>query len=116
MHYMLHVAPPPPGPPPGLPPETITVMVYGIPGAISLLSSPIVLFCALRLLRRKSWGWGLGGGILCCLHMWMFAACCVFYFFPLGTGIYSIIVLCLGHVRGYLARVGATEGGGAAAG
>jgi hypothetical protein len=116
MHYLYSTvipaaaaaAPPAPGaaPPPAMPPGTVWLMVatYGIPALLSLLVLTPKLIGASKLLRqgRSAWGWGLAMGIICCSQLWMFQPCCVPYLLPLATGIYTIIILSLPHVRTYL--------------
>jgi hypothetical protein len=83
----------------------IVLMVYGAPGAASLLVLAPKLIGGLKLLRvrKRAWGWGLAAGIVGCMELWMAFPFCVPIVAPLAAGIFTIVILSLTHVRRYLA-------------
>ena len=89
------------------------VAQYGIPGLLSLLVMTPKLIASSQLLKRgkHAWGWGLALGIISCAQVWMFIPCCVPAILPLGAGVFTIVVVCLPHVRMYLAGANMPSGG-----
>jgi hypothetical protein len=100
------VAPPAAGPPPPVAPFPMTAyyFLYGTPGALSLITMIVLVIGGTKLLRMRkhAWGWGLAMGIVNCCQAWMVMGCCLLYIGPLAAGIYTIVILCLPHVRGYV--------------
>jgi len=79
-------------------------MVAGVYGGLAVLSLGVSVVKAIggtKMLRHSpgAWGWGLAAGIVGCVQLWCSLACVV----PMSAGIYTIIILCLDHVRRFLA-------------
>ena len=101
----MPVAPAGGAPAPALPmPPIVFCLIYAIPAALSLLVIGFKLVGAIKLIRlgRNAWGWGLATAILQCTELWQVEPCCVMFILPLGAGVYTIIILCMPHVRRYL--------------
>ncbi|HVT80292.1 MAG TPA: hypothetical protein VHM90_06500 [Phycisphaerae bacterium] len=114
MNYIFSIAPPAPPPPavpgpPGAPavapapppPKWVVFLMYGAPGILSMVVSPIKLVAAFKLLRlrKRVWGWSLTAGITGCCQWWMLMGCCVMLIVPIAAGVFTIVVCCLPHAR-----------------
>ena len=90
------------------PPMALFVGIFGGLTLLSLSVCAVKITAGVKLLRRRyhAWGWGLAGGIICCMQLW----CSYFCVIPMAAGIFTIIVLCQQSVIRYL-REGSATGG-----
>ncbi|HEY4329957.1 MAG TPA: hypothetical protein VGN88_09485 [Phycisphaerae bacterium] len=87
---------------PGMPP-VLSVMVWVsriLPIVLGLVAGTLKTIGGIKLLLKGKHAWGLGltGGIAASLEFWS-CPCC---FLSIAAGVYTIVILCLGHVRVYL--------------
>ena len=91
------------GPAPGVPVylEAFMIVALVVPPLLSLGEAGIKGLAAWKFFRAgtRQWGWGLAAGIASCCEIWS-CPCC---FASWATGIYTIVILCLPHVRAFLA-------------
>lgn len=86
---------------PGSPPPIwIFPVMYGAYALVALAAAVVTFLGGMKLLKKRkgAFGWGLAAGIMCCLSIWCSIGCIL----PIGAGIYTIVILCLEHVRAYL--------------
>ena len=78
----------------------IQALVQGIPALYALAAGVLKCVAGFWLVKRRkgAWGLALAAGIAGCLEVWS-CPCC---FAHIACGVYTIVVLCLTHVRGYL--------------
>jgi hypothetical protein len=99
---MAAAAPAPPGGG-GMPPSFAWIMIawYVLQPMLSLAEASVKTIAGIKLLRKgkQRWAWGLIAAIAACGEIWS-CFCCL----PsAAAGIYTIVILCLPHVRTYLA-------------
>jgi len=103
---------PPRGPAPFPGPQAvmwISLAIHGGAFLIGLLCTVVKTVAGIQLLRhsRRAWAWGLAAGILGSFPLSSFLSCSLFCLLSLPAGIYTLVVMCLQHVRRFLADANA---------
>jgi hypothetical protein len=91
--------------------QWIFVALYAGAALLDLISGIVEISAGVALVRRsrRSFGWGIAALVASFLSVFssFFGVCCLVAILPLGSGIYTLVVLCFDNCRRYLRQAAA---------
>jgi len=85
----------------GLPPQWFIGILYGGQGLLNVVAGTIEILAGMALLKRtpRAFGWGIVAITAAFLSSLSFSLFCIL---PLGTAVYTLVILCLERPRQFL--------------
>jgi len=83
----------------------LTLAIRGGGALLGIISAAVKTVAGIQLLRhsRRAWGWGLASGIIGSIPLTGILTCGVICLGTLPAGVFTLVVMLLGHVRRFLA-------------